>query len=247
MVKDLAPNVILHAAAISGHETCVNDPTQAFEVNVEATRILSSAAAEIGARFIYVSTDALFSGETGNYSEIDPTEPFSLYGETKLLGENEVFISGAYAFSVRTNFFGWSTPANRSVLEFFVNSLREHQSVQGYPDFIVTSIYVSSLLRTIWDLNEIGYEGIVNVASADALSKYDFGLAVAEEFGLDGDLIASAPSSSGFLQTRRSRDISLNTGLLQSLLNENVQTQAEGIREARMDESPFAVHLRDDS
>ena len=244
MVEDFSPNVILHAAAISGHETCANDPTQAHEVNVEATRVLSAAAAEIGARFIYVSTDALFSGETGHYSETDPTQPFSLYGETKLLGENEVLASGASAFCVRTNFFGWSAQADRSVLEFFVNSMRAGRPIQGYPDFIVTSIYVQSLLRNIWELNETGYEGVVNVASADAVSKYDFGLAIAKEFGLDGSLIAPAPSSSGVLQTSRSRDLSLDTGLLETLLEKKVQTQAEGIYQARVDEATLAVQLR---
>jgi len=244
MVENLSPDVILHAAAISGHETCANDPTQAFEVNVEATRTLSAAAAKVGARFIYVSTDALFSGETGNYSETDPPEPFSLYGETKLLGEKEVFSSGASAFSVRTNFFGWSALGNRSVLEFFVNSMRAGRPIRGYPDFVVTSIYVRSLLRNIWELNEIGYEGVVNVASADAVSKYDFGLTAAKEFGLDGSLIALSPSSSGILQTSRSRDLSLDTSLLKSLLGKKVQTQSEGIHEACMDEATLTVQLR---
>jgi dTDP-4-dehydrorhamnose reductase len=244
MIKDVAPNVILHAAAVSGHETCANDPIQANEVNVRASSVLSEAAAEIGARFIYVSTDALFSGENGNYSETDPTQPFSLYGETKLLGENKVLASGASAFCVRTNFFGWSAQADRSVLEFFVNSMRFGRPIQGYPDFVVTSIYVQSLLRSIWELNEIGYEGIVNVAAADAVSKYDFGLAIATEFGLDGRLIAPAPSTSGGLRTSRSRDLSLDTGLLATLLGQKVQTQAEGIAEARVDEATLADELR---
>ena len=247
MVKNTAPNVILHAAAISGHETCTTDPIQAHKVNVEASKVLSAAAAEIGARIIYISTDALFSSESGNHSENDPTQPFSIYGETKLMGENNTLDSGASAFSVRTNFFGWSAPGNRSVLEFFVNSMRAQKHIQGYPDFVVTSIYVRSLLRNIWELNEIGYEGIVNVASADAISKYDFGLAISEEFGLDGSLIAPTPASAGALQTSRRRDLSLDTSLLESLLGKRAQTQVEGIQEARMDETTVAAHLRGES
>jgi len=244
MVKGYSPRVIVHAAAISGHETCTNDPTQAHAVNVEASRVLGAAAAEIGARIIYISTDALFSGDAGNYSETDPTEPFSLYGETKLLGENEVLASGASALCVRTNFFGWSAQGDRSVLEFFVNSMRAERPIQGYPDFIVTSIYVQALLRNICDLNQLGYEGIVNVASADAVSKYDFGLAIAKEFQLDDSLIAPATWHSGHLQTSRSRDLSLDTGLLRNLLGGKSQTQAEGIAEARLDEATLAVMLR---
>jgi dTDP-4-dehydrorhamnose reductase len=238
------PNVILHAAAISGHVTCANDPEQALAVNVKATQVISDVATEIGARLIYISSDAVFPGEAGNYSETDPVAPFSYYGETKLAAEEIVRATVPDALILRTNFFGWSVPGDQSVLEFFVNSLRAGQQIHGYPDSVVTSIYVRSLIETIWQLNELGTTGTVHVASRDALSKHDFGVAVARQFGLDPDLIAAQPSAVKESTTSRSRDISLDTSLLASLLGSPPPTQSAGIRRAFEDESSVRAVLQ---
>ena len=243
LVRSVRPQVVLHAAAISGHETCANDPDQAFAVNVIATQVISDAAAEVGARLIYISTDAVFPGLSGNYSEIDEPEPFSYYGETKLAGEKVVSATVADSLVLRTNFFGWSVPGNKSVLEFFVNSLRAGQGVHGYPDSVVTSIYVRSLIEIIWRLNELGTTGTVHVASSDVLSKHDFGVAVARQFGLDPNLIAPMPSVAKGSTTSRSRDISLNTDLLASILGERPQSQSSGIRQAHEDEATVRAVL----
>lgn len=244
LLRDLRPNVILHAAAISGHETCSNDPDQAYKVNVEATKVLSETAAEIGARFIHISTDAVFSGSSGNYSETDPVDPFSLYGETKLAGELAVAESGCSAMILRTNFFGWSSTNRRSVLEFFINSLREHEVVNGYPDFIVTSLYVQSLLETIFALENIKFSGLVNVASRDPLSKFDFGLRVAEVFDLESNLIQPLSAFDATHSTSRSRNLSLNTDLVSEVLGCAMQSQYEGIKHALQDEKSIGLTLR---
>jgi len=244
MVRAIRPDVVLHGAAISGHETAANDPDQAHAVNVLASAAIAHAAAEVGARVVYISTDALFSGTRGGYREDDPVEPFSVYGETKLAGEVAVRDALEDHLIVRTNFFGWSETGRKSILEFFVNSLRAGTPVRGYPDFVVTSIYVQRLLEAIWRLGEIGATGTVNVASSDALSKYDFGITVARTFGLSADLIASIGSSSDGHETSRSRDLSLNTDLAESLLGAPLQTQQGGITQARDDEVDLSPRLR---
>jgi len=236
--------VVFHGAAISGHETAANDPVQAHEVNVLASGAIAGAASDIGARVVYISTDALYSGSTGDYREDDPVEPFSVYGETKLAGEQAVRDAVEDHLIVRTNFFGWSETGRKSILEFFVNSLRAGTPVRGYPDFIVTSIYVQSLLKAIWRLGELGATGTVNIASSDALSKFDFGLTVARTFGLDASLIAPMGSAADGHATSRSRDLSLNTTRAASLLGAPMQSQTDGVREARDEEPVLVPRLR---
>jgi dTDP-4-dehydrorhamnose reductase len=145
---------------------------------------------------------------------------------------------------VRTNFFGWSETGRKSILEFFVNSLRAGTPVRGYPDFIVTSVYVQSLLKAIWRLGELGATGTLNIASSDALSKYDFGLTVAKAFGLDSGLIAPMGSATDGHATSRNRDLSLNTERAASLLGAPMQSQADGVREARDEEQILVPRLR---
>lgn len=244
LVRAVNPDVVLHAAAISGHETSANDPEQAYAVNVVATEEIARAASDIGARMVHISTDAVFDGATGNYSENDEPEPFSYYGETKLAGEDAVRRTVEDHLVVRTNFFGWSETGRKSVLEFFVNSLREGQDVRGYPDFIVTSIYVQALLESIWQLGEEGAVGTLHVASTDALSKYDYGILVAEQFGLDAELIARRGPDPEAHAASRSRDLTLDTSKAAAILGRPMQTQGEGIREAYDDESVIAGIIR---
>ena len=244
LIAEVRPDVVLNAAAISGHETSANDPEQAYAVNVVATKAIAEACAEVGARLVHISTDALFAGDRGDYAEDDEPAPFSYYGETKLAGEEAVRAAPADHLIVRTNFFGWSETGRKSVLEFFVNSLRAGQHVRGYPDFIVTSIYIQALLEAIWQLGAIGAVGTVHLASSDALSKYDYGLLIAERFGLDRELIARLGPDPGAHAASRSRDLSLNTARAAALLGAPLQTQGQGIRQAYDDESVLASIIR---
>lgn len=244
VVRTVKPDVIMHGAAIAGHETAGRDPQQAYAVNVTATRILAEEADSLGAKLVFISTDALFSGSRGNYREEDPPEPFSVYGETKALGEEAVRASTANHLIVRTNFFGWSETGQKSILEFFVNALRQGVSVRGYPDFIVTSIYVQSLIETIWDLNVLGATGTMHVVSDDARSKYEFGCMVARSFGLHSELIEPLLSKCEDHVTSRSRNLSLNTEKVTQLLGHRLPTQAEGISQAADDEERIAPLIR---
>ena len=245
LIAEVRPDVVLNAAAISGHETSANDPEQAYAVNVVATKAIAEACAEVGARMVHISTDALFAGDRGNYTEADEPAPFSYYGETKLAGEEAVRAALADHLIVRTNFFGWSETGRKSVLEFFVNSLRAGQNVRGYPDFIVTSIYIQTLLDAIWKFGSVGAVGTFHVASSDALSKYDYGRLIAEQFALDPELIARLGPDPGAHAASRSRDLSLNTSRAAGVLGAPLQTQAGGVRQAYDDESVLASSIRE--
>jgi dTDP-4-dehydrorhamnose reductase len=233
---DLArPDVILHAAALASHEACEEDPALARAANVTATETIAQAAQEHGARLIYISTDAVFDGRVGNYAEGDTPNPFSVYGQTKLDGEYAALEYDG-TLVVRTNFFGWSPSGTRSILEFFVNSLSNRTPVKGFTDFTVTSIYVRELIEAMYSLAEGSAHGILHVASHDALSKYDFGIAVAREFGFNEELIEPSTSSAVGLATPRSRNLSLNVTLAEQTLGKRLGSQREGIARARKDQ-----------
>ena len=243
-VREFKPDVILHIAAIAGHETAAKDPQQAYAVNVEMTRVLSELACDLESQMVYFSTDALFSGSTGSYSECDPVAPFSYYGETKAEGEEAVRDAISNHLIVRTNFFGWSETGDKSILEFFVNSLRAGRSVSGYPDFVVTSIYVTQLIDVVWDLIRSRQLGTFNVASGDALSKYDFGLHVADAFDLDRGLIAPQQSTHHESGISRSRNLSLKTDKVSAALQREMPTQRDGILAAKSSELTLVEELR---
>ena len=244
LIRAASPDVVLHAAAVSGHEQADADRGQAQAVNIDATAHIARACADIGARLVYISTDAVFSGARGNYSEDDEPEPFSWYGESKLLGELQVREFLADHLIVRTNFFGWSDTGRKSVLEFFVNCLRGNQQVRGYPDFIVTSIYAQSLVSAIWDLSELSATGTFHVASSDARSKYEFGVSVADAFALDASLIAREGPPPDAHTVSRARTLSLDTAKAATVLGAPLPTQEEGVRLAAAQEAELAPRIR---
>lgn len=245
VVATTKPSVILHCAALASHEQCEANPTLAAQVNVAATRTLAEAAASVGARFVYVSTDAVFDGARGGYREEDPPNPFSVYGETKLQGEQVALAACPDALIARTSIFGWSPSGTRSILEFFVNGLRQGHQLPGYSDFVVSALYAPHLVGLIEELVAGQHSGLVHVAADDALSKYAFGRRVAEVFGLPESLVSDASASSDGHATARTRDLSLDTGRLARLIGHRPPTQADGIRSAYDDESTVTAALRE--
>ena len=233
-IRVASPSVILHAAALANHEQCETDRVLAHRINTVATARLAALAESLGAQFVYVSTDAVFDGAHGNYAETDQVSPFSVYGETKYAGEIAA-LAETDALIIRTNFFGWSPSGERSILEFFVNNLAKGTLVNGYTDFIVTSIYAGDLLEQIESLVNADAHGIFHLASSDALSKFDFGVTVARQFGLDASLISPRSASSGAHDTSRVRNLSLNTDLVTSTLGYPMPSQVDGIIRAKVE------------
>lgn len=221
------PEVVLHIAALSSHQECEQDPEFAFKVNADATKKIAQACEAAGSQLIYISTDSVFSGTRGNYSELDNTEPFSSYGESKLQGE--IYASQeTNPLIIRTNFFGWSPNGTRSILEFFVNNLGAKNQIEGFTNMVTTSLYVTHALDYIWQLNQGNHRGVFHVTSRDALTKYEFGAQVAAEFGLDRQFITPT-------EQPLKRDISLNTSKLALTLNTAVRSQLEGIHQSHVD------------
>ena len=243
VVDAARPDVVVHAAALASHEACESDPALAQLVNVESTKHLARACTDVGAKLVYLSTDAVFDGSRGNYTEKDATNPFSVYGTTKLLGEQAALAIHEDVLIARTNFFGWGPSGTRSILEFFVNALRSGQQVSGYTDFVVSSIYVQDLLTAIYALVGSDRRGVVHLGASNALSKYDFGVQVASQFALDAELISPVTAAAGSHATSRARDLSLDNSLVELWLGRSVPTQEVGVASAYDGESTLAPRV----
>ena len=241
LVGSIRPNVVLHCAANASHESCEEDPAAAEELNVAASRDLAEQAAAIGAKFVYISTDAVFDGERGNYREEDPPSPTSVYGRTKLSGEAAVLEACPGALVARVNFYGWSPSGQRSLAEYFVNRLSAGELAPGFSDVRVSTMYVGSLIDRIRRLVAVDAEGVYHVVNDESTTKLDFGRRIAAAMGIDADHVPPSRSSD-VLSVRRGSDLSLNTEKLRARLDiassqevdvaALLQAEADGRRDA---------------
>ena len=228
-IIETKPNYLLHTAAIADHALCEKRPDLAKAINSDAIRVIARACETANTKFIFISTDAVFSGQptetkpAGNYLETDDPYPNTVYGKSKLIGERNAE-SETNPLIIRTNFFGWSPTGQRSILEFFINELQANRSVNGFTSVTTTSLYAETLLDYIYQLKD--RIGTFHITSQDAITKYEFGIKVAEVFNLTESLVVP-------IESPDDKDLSLNTTKLAKALGFDAQTQSEGLLLAR--------------
>jgi dTDP-4-dehydrorhamnose reductase len=225
---------VLHTAAIATIEGCESDPEGAFELNVRASEDLAAQAYAEDARFIFISTDAVFDGESGDYAEEDPTSPISEYGRGKVEAERRVLAANPDAVVARVNFYGWSPTGTRSLAEFFYNRLSTDADVGGFTDVKVSTTYVGHLVRAIRELAATDASGIFHVAASHGVSKYEFGRALAERFGFDPGRVSSVLSTD-VLDAPRGADLRLRTDRLRAAIGHDLPSTIAGLRDLQAD------------
>ena len=204
------PELIVHCAAMANVDQCESQPEQAWQINADLPGEIASVCRETGTKFIHISTDAVFDGKMGDYTEEDAPKPLSVYAATKLDGEKIVQKENSDALIARVNFYGCSLSGNRSLAEFFLGNLSKKNQVNGFVDVMFCPLYVNDLVDTLMAMVEKGLNGLYHVVSPECLSKYAFGLKIAEKFGFDKDLIKPVSVNDGNLTARRSPRLSLN-------------------------------------
>jgi dTDP-4-dehydrorhamnose reductase len=228
VVERSSARVVLHAAAVSSIEACERDPDFARALNVDAAADLARQAAEVGATFIHISTDAVFDGKVGSYSEDDPTSPTSVYGRTKRDAELAVLDANPTALVARVNFYGWSPSGTRSLAEYFYRRVSAGQEAPGFRDVVVSTLYVRTLVERLRQLAALSTTGVLHVVNDESTSKFEFGRRLAAEFGYDPELVTPSRSSE-HLDVARGARLDLDTSRMRTLLGGLTTNQATGM------------------
>ncbi|MCG3110126.1 hypothetical protein L3N51_02423 [Metallosphaera sp. J1] len=233
-IEDFSPDVIIHAAALTDVDGCERNPALAKLINVEATKRIASLAERNGIYLVYVSTDYVFDGRRGNYSEEDEPNPISVYGATKLEGERVVReVSGSLV--VRTSTPYGSNPASGkdNFALWLLKRLRGRQEVKIIVDQITSPTLNTSFAMMLRESVERRLSGILHLTDASQLSRYDFSIMLARTFGLDEGLIKRGYSHEMNWIARRPLNSSLNVAKASSLLEHrplNIERSLEILR-----------------
>jgi dTDP-4-dehydrorhamnose reductase len=178
-----APRVIIHAAALTNVDLCERDPQLADAVNRKSTALLAEHVARADARLVLISTDSVFDGRRGGYSEEDTPEPVNVYAQTKLAAE-QAAAGAADHLVVRTNFFGRSNRGH-GLAEWILRELQSQQEITGFTDVVFSPLYCGTVAEYVLSLAFGDTRGVLHVGAQDAVSKLAFAELVAQAFGYD--------------------------------------------------------------
>ena len=220
LIERVRPDWVIHCAAIANLEICEQQPELARRLNSEVPGILAERCREGGARLLHVSTDAVFDGVKGDYIETDEPNPQNVYAETKLAGERAVAAADPEALVARVNLFGYSPSGARSLAEHFLYNLIEGNPLKGFTDVYFCPLLVNDIARIFSRMLEAHLSGLYHVFSSECISKYDFGVRIAERFGLDPGLIAPIRVADFGLEAARSPNLTMVTHRLSTALGE---------------------------
>ncbi len=229
LIAQYRPDLVINCAANPSVDSCEKREMTTYQINVKLPEDLAKQTLAFGAKFVHISSDAVYSGESGNYSELSPVAPVNAYGEMKLESESKVLGANPDSLVLRTNFFGLSADSDRGLADFFLSNLTQNNLVQGFEDSFVSFIHVDSLTKAMFELVDANVNGVFNLGSVNRTSKYEFGRLIAEVFDLDSSLVVSATSNQVQV-IPRGKDLSLDISLAESLLETPLPTVYQGVR-----------------
>jgi len=236
-VNKYQPDIVIHTAGLTSVEECESNVDLAREVNTDLAKNMAIACNKQNVKLVHISTDHLFTGDQEFSTEESATNPINQYAKTKLLGEKEVLKNCKDALIIRTNFFGWGTKYRQSFSDFILEKLRSGRQVNLFSDVFFTPILVDELFKRVHQLVDLNATGVFNIVSDQRISKYEFGIKLADCFNLDKNLINSVSINNKSDLVKRPADMSLSNTKLSQVLNCKVADLDEQFQTLKNQES----------
>ena len=233
LTEQFGPEVILQPAALTDVNYCESHPDECWRINVDGTRSIAEAASRLGARHVFFSTEYVFDGTAGPYSEEDPPGPISVYGRCKLAAEDAIReVTNNHLIIRTTAVYGWERQGNNFVVRL-LRGVREGKRVAVPTDQITSPTYAPNLAQAVRELVESDACGIYNVAGPDIVDRYSFAVATARIFGFPIDLIKPIVTTELNQAARRPLRAGLKVDKAQRKLSTSLQGVEAGLTAMR--------------
>ncbi|MCX5865899.1 MAG: dTDP-4-dehydrorhamnose reductase [Proteobacteria bacterium] len=193
LIEKVHPELVIHTAAMTDVDGCEKKPESAFKINALGTRNVTVGAKKAGSRLVYISTDYVFDGTKRDpYTEQDSTKPISVYGSSKLAGENYVRELLPEHYIVRTAWlFG---KPGKDFPSWVVAQVKKGLHPRIFQDQIGSPTYAPDLARIIQEISRKEGFGTYHVTNSGSCSRVDQARLVLESAGLDPTAIVPVNS-----------------------------------------------------
>ena len=216
--KTIKPDAVIHAAAASKPNFCQTHPQESYKINVTASLNIARLCQEHKIHCAFTSTDLVFDGQNPLYSETSPVSPICYYGEQKVIAEEKMSeITDAIALCRMPLMFGLPSLASASFLQGMIKSLKAGQPVNLFTDEFRTPASAVTASTGLLLAIEQQVKGILHLGGKERISRYDFGLLVADLLGLPPKLIQPISQADITMVAQRSPDTSLDSSKAFSL------------------------------
>ena len=222
VLRELRPRMILHTAAISAIQNSEADKARAWHLNAEVPVRLAQLSVELRCRFIHLSTDMVFDGLDGDYTEEDTPNPINYYGRSKLAAEQGIAEVDPEAVIARLALvYGFPVREGRgaSFLQWIFQQVAANRPVPLFSDEWRTPVEVKQLCAALVALADSPACGIFHLAGAEKLNRVRMGEVICRAFGFSEELLQPMTRQQANLHTSRPRDLSMRCSRLNAQLN----------------------------
>lgn len=219
IIYNFCPDFIINTAAYTNVDKSETERELAWKINVKGVEFIAEAARVIDAQVIHISTDYVFDGKNGPYSESQKPNPINYYGRTKFASENALKISGVLYTILRTNvLYGITLESRPDFVQWVINKLNNNEKIRIVTDQVNNPTYIDDLVQGISKIVEFKKTGIYNIGGREFLSRFDFTKRIADYFELDESRInpivtsdlnqaARRPLSSGLITIKAESEL----------------------------------------
>lgn len=219
-IHDATPQIIINAAGLTDPSMCELKPDLAQELNTEIINKLKNLVSNGNIKFIQLSTDNVFDGNKGNYSETDQPKPINVYGQTKYQAEMLVRNNFKNFSILRISLvFGKSYSQKASANEAILDTISKGKTYYALTDEYRSPTYVGDVPLVVKKLIKRGINGIFHISSNRKLSRYEFAQKVLELYGYSMDNLKPICSKDFQCAYNRPSDTTLNTEKTRDVLN----------------------------
>ena len=212
LFKQVEPDAVIHTAAASKPNFCQTNRDESFAINVKAAVNIARLCRERLIPLAFTSTDLVFDGQNSLYKETAPVCPINFYGEQKVTAERKMAeIYPAIAICRMPLMFGKPSPVSPSFLQGMVNNLTTGKEINLFTDEFRTPASATSASQGLLLAIEQNMQGILHLGGKDRISRYDFGLLLADILQVSPDLIKPIKHKDVEMIAPRSPDTSLDS------------------------------------
>ena len=211
LFQQIQPAAVIHTAAQSNPNFCQTHPQESAIINVATSSNIAGLCADYSIPCVFTSTDLVFNGLNPPYQETDPVSPVNIYGEQKVLAEQEMLARYPQTAVCRMPLmFGIAPESATSFIQPFIKTIRAGKELSLFSDEFRTPVSgttaASGLLLALEKVN-----GVIHLGGKESISRYEFGRLMAEVLKLPQDKLTACLQKDVPMAALRPQDVSLNS------------------------------------